>query len=224
MCREAVTCYYISDSSKQVNAPAFRPVEFDRMFSDFVLAAIGTWKTDSPSSVPLLDSSSERILNSWFCDHAQLAYKFRTNQARHQKQLNAKTDPKRLSAADVRITNERDNYRCRYCENPVLPVEFFRKVSKLVGPELFQFKGKNAEIHGIRLVFGATADHVVPWADGGPTSPSNLVTACWPCNFGKYDFSLEELGMTDPRQREILPLDNRVRNLLETFGLSRLVG
>jgi len=223
MCRDGARCDYISDSANLVDSLARRPTEFDGMLSDFVSNAITAKNSDSSSGSPLLNHAHERELNAWFCDHAQFAYKFRANRAKHEKQLNVKTDSKRLSAADIRKANRRDNYRCRYCEQPVLPVEFFRKFSKLVGPEEFQFKGKNAEIHGIRLVFGATADHVVPWADGGPTSSSNLVTACWPCNFGKYDFSLEELGMTDPRDRLVLTLDNRVHSLLESFGLLRLV-
>ena len=223
MCRDAATCGYISDSSNLVDAPALRPTEFDGMFSNFVGAALAAKGSDSSPDSPLLDRANERELNAWFCDHAQFAYKFRANREKHQKRPNVKTDPKRLSAADIRRANRRDNYRCRYCEQPVLPLEFFSKLSKLVGPEVFQYKGKNSEIHGIRLVFGSTADHVVPWADGGPTSPANLVTSCWPCNFGKYDFSLEELGMTDPRDRQVLALDNRVHRLLVSFDLSRLV-
>ncbi len=44
-------------------------------------------------------------------------------------------------------------------------------------------------------------DHVIPYARGGGNGPDNLVTACWPCNFGRGSYSLEEVGLADPRGR-----------------------
>jgi len=35
-------------------------------------------------------------------------------------------------------------------------------------------------------------DHVVPRAGGGTDDPENLITACWSCNRGKSDISLED--------------------------------
>lgn len=40
-----------------------------------------------------------------------------------------------------------------------------------------------------------TFDHVIPRSQGGPTSWSNLVTCCVPCNQQKGDKSLDECGM-----------------------------
>jgi len=41
----------------------------------------------------------------------------------------------------------------------------------------------------------AVVDHVDPGAWGGDWSdPSNLVTACWPCNARKGDLTLHQLG------------------------------
>jgi 5-methylcytosine-specific restriction endonuclease McrA len=45
----------------------------------------------------------------------------------------------------------------------------------------------------------ATADHVIPRSQGGKTTVDNLVTACWPCQFGKAEFSPNQLGLEDPR-------------------------
>jgi len=48
----------------------------------------------------------------------------------------------------------------------------------------------------------ATLDaDVDPHSRGGRTDPSNLVTACWACNYGKSSYTLTELGMEDPRRR-----------------------
>lgn len=53
---------------------------------------------------------------------------------------------------------ERDNFTCIYCG--VTPMD------------------DNIELH---------VDHIIPYAQGGKTVPSNLATACEPCNSGKTD-------------------------------------
>jgi hypothetical protein len=35
-------------------------------------------------------------------------------------------------------------------------------------------------------------------------SDDNLVAACWGCNFGKYHFTLEQLGLVPPRKRNAI--------------------
>lgn len=42
-------------------------------------------------------------------------------------------------------------------------------------------------------------DHVIPEALGGPTEPSNLVTACEPCNSGKSSVALDGPTVEDVR-------------------------
>lgn len=59
---------------------------------------------------------------------------------------------------------------------------------------------------GFRCVYcGATptqsilhADHVIPVADGGPTTADNLVTACQDCNLGKSSVSLDNKKLSKP--------------------------
>lgn len=43
------------------------------------------------------------------------------------------------------------------------------------------------------------ADHVVPWARGGPTVLENLVAACPPCNMAKHDSTVAEWRSRDAR-------------------------
>jgi 5-methylcytosine-specific restriction endonuclease McrA len=94
---------------------------------------------------------------------------------------------------------QRDNFTCQYCSSPVVKTQVFRKISRIIGEECF-FTGRNdLKRHGIFLAFSATWDHVVPFTQGGTSDISNIVTACWPCNFGKSNFTLEELGLEDPR-------------------------
>jgi hypothetical protein len=70
-------------------------------------------------------------------------------------------------------------------------------------PELVSGRADRAR-HGIRLIVQATFDHVIPAArfkGEGANNLANLVTSCWSCNFGRAHFTLEELGLTDPRER-----------------------
>ena len=46
-------------------------------------------------------------------------------------------------------------------------------------------------------------DHVVPHSAGGTNDPENLVTACWSCQFRRGAWSLEEVGLFDPRDRPL---------------------
>lgn len=45
----------------------------------------------------------------------------------------------------------------------------------------------------------ASPDHVVPLSRGGKDSLDNVVTACSGCNYSKWDLSLGQLDVGDPR-------------------------
>ena len=59
----------------------------------------------------------------------------------------------------------------------------------------------NAAPQGVIHAFNIVADHVVPHNRGGRTDLENLVTSCPGCNYGKEAFTLEQLGLDDPRAR-----------------------
>jgi hypothetical protein len=42
-------------------------------------------------------------------------------------------------------------------------------------------------------------DHLLPDSRGGETTLENLVITCAPCNYGHHHFTLEEIGLIDPR-------------------------
>ncbi len=218
MCRKSLTCNYVKPPETRVNAPSIRPDEFDQYFTEFADAVIRAKQDGWNTHNPLLDHGAERSLNDWFTEHAQIAYRSRSQGKAHRKPVVMPMKPAALTNQCVRRTNKRDNYRCLYCGNPVLPSEFFKKLTKFVGPEIFRSVGTNIERHGIKLVFSATADHLIPAADGGATAYENLVTSCWPCNYGKAHFTIEELAMNNPFNREHLELDTRVADLLNAIG------
>jgi 5-methylcytosine-specific restriction endonuclease McrA len=45
----------------------------------------------------------------------------------------------------------------------------------------------------------ASLDHAVPRSRGGSNEESNLLTVCWPCQFGRMDWTYEEVEIADPR-------------------------
>jgi hypothetical protein len=62
--------------------------------------------------------------------------------------------------------------------------------------------------HGAVHAFRANFDHVVPAWRGGKTDQANLVSSCWFCNFGKRRWTIEQLGLADPRDRAPIPIDS----------------
>ena len=108
-------------------------------------------------------------------------------------------DPVKTFARIERQMTERDDYTCQYCSMPVLQSSVFTKFRDQVGAEHFPTVGTNKGRHGVKLVFTGTLDHVDPYSKGGKTAPDNLVTCCWPCNYGKGEYTLTELGLKDPR-------------------------
>lgn len=64
-----------------------------------------------------------------------------------------------------------------------------------------------------------TLDHVTPRSKGGPSSWTNCVSCCVPCNVRKADRSLKEAGMKllneprQPSQKEMFALSLRLRTI-----------
>jgi hypothetical protein len=90
----------------------------------------------------------------------------------------------------------RDCWTCRYCGSHTIALPVLRALS-LLYPNRFPHhpNWKAGRIHPAYLLLSTTLDHVRPRARGGSWNErTNLVTACWPCNSGKADLTLEELG------------------------------
>jgi hypothetical protein len=106
--------------------------------------------------------------------------------------------PKRpsLSRAVLGRVYQRDRFTCRYCGGQLIPTPIMVLIAGLFG-DLFPYQKnwKGGETHPAILSRSPVVDHVVPGSSGGDwLDPDNLVTACWPCNGRKADFTLEQLG------------------------------
>lgn len=96
----------------------------------------------------------------------------------------------------------RDCWTCRYCGARTIAPPVLRVLSSLY-PDRFPYHAnwKAGRVHPAYLLLSTSLDHVHPGGRGGSWGDeTNLVTACWPCNSGKGDFTLEEIGweLLDP--------------------------
>jgi 5-methylcytosine-specific restriction endonuclease McrA len=118
----------------------------------------------------------------------------------------------------------RDSWTCRYCGGKTIPIFVLRVLSSLY-PDTFPHhpNWKAGQVHPAYLLISTSLDHRDPGARGGGwTDPDNLVTACWPCNTGKADFTIEELGWTllgeDEVRSEWTGLTSQYRHLWRAAG------
>lgn len=114
-------------------------------------------------------------------------------------------DTRRLptGARQVRFFN-RDGWHCRWCNSPVLSLRAVKRMHQAVGPA-FPHGSTNESRHGLTLAAGSSLDHVVPHSLGGQNTETNLVTACWPCQFGRGNDSIGRLGIAPPSNPPVGP-------------------
>lgn len=91
---------------------------------------------------------------------------------------------------------------CVYCGVPLIR-SALPKALQAAYPSLRIWgpSNRNAEQHAAFQLMWMQFDHVVPHSRGGRTDIENVVVTCAPCNYGKGDCMLEELGLIDPRSR-----------------------
>ncbi|MDE1160798.1 MAG: HNH endonuclease [Acidobacteriaceae bacterium] len=96
---------------------------------------------------------------------------------------------------------KRDCHRCRFCGVPVIRAEIRNLMHKQY-PQALPWGRTNQSQHAAFQAMWAQFDHVLPHARGGSNDLENVVVACAPCNFGRMEFTIEELGLDDPRKRQ----------------------
>lgn len=96
----------------------------------------------------------------------------------------------------------RDGFHCRFCGIPVIRREVRQHLHSIY-PDALPWGRTNASQHAAFQALWAQYDHILPHARGGTNALDNMVIACAACNFGRMDFTLEEVGIEDPRRRPI---------------------
>ena len=120
---------------------------------------------------------------------------------------------------------ERDGFNCRFCGIPVIRTEV-RQAIKEVYPNVLRWRTGNANKHTAFHAMWLQYDHVLPHSRGGATDLGNLVITCAPCNYGRSERLVEEVGLLDPRLREPVPTTwdglERFRSTSETRRVIRI--
>ena len=111
----------------------------------------------------------------------------------------SRSEQRMPSASQERGIYVRDGWRCRYCGSRVIERAMRARLHRWM-PDVARWGARNADKHSALAAISASLDHVVPHSRGGTNDECNLVTACNACQFGRGQWTLEEVGFADPRQ------------------------
>lgn len=95
----------------------------------------------------------------------------------------------------------RDGWRCRFCSTKVISKKA-RSLLVKTFPNETHWGPNEFSRHSALYSMAASLDHVLPHSRGGNNELDNLVTACFCCQFGRGEWTLEESELYDPRSFE----------------------
>ena len=206
------------------DAPLAKPEWITQSIDFFINAFSLAMEGEIENARELIEHSRDVDLRTWFHEHAQNTGTWRYKAfGVSASEAVLPLDPEKNVMKFQKEIFCRDNYRCRYCGSKVIPKSVFNKVQGKLGKDsrgidYVPLGRTNMTRSGFYLMFAATLDHVIPWSLGGRTDASNLVTCCWSCNYGKMNYTLEQLGLNNPLDREP-HLDSTWKGL-EDYGLN----
>lgn len=207
MCRGKSSCDVLGiDASKwSKTCPLPLPDFFDEALDMFSVAIEYLVKGNVEASLDRLGECKSDLVGTFFIEHGQQTAYFRVRDKKqidlHNKETKVGNPSPRLLPKVEKQVFLRDSYRCRYCGQRIIAKEVFAEYSRIMGKENFSVERENSRRNGLTLGLRGVADHVDPYAFGGLTELENLVTSCYSCNFGKAGYTLEQLGIEDPRSR-----------------------
>ncbi len=105
------------------------------------------------------------------------------------------------TATEKQLLHQRDGYHCRFCGIPVIRTEIRDRLRKEY-PDALPWGRTNPEQHAAFQALWLQYDHLLPHARGGNNDVENVVITCAPCNYARGGYTLEEVGLADPRLRE----------------------
>lgn len=205
MCRNKPFCSELG-SPDQWSRVAPLPVPLWMQSQVLVLGAAmhAAAEDNRAESLSLLEQIDSDALRAWGAEHGQVSG---IKRCAGLRKGNTAPRLKRSFSKQLRArVYGRDGYRCRYCSMPVISREAIKAFALYINGPAFTFGGTIASRHGAALLATAQLDHVVPYNSGGSIEESNLVTACWTCQFGKDGYTLDQLRIEDPRLRP--PINN----------------
>jgi hypothetical protein len=109
---------------------------------------------------------------------------------------------RRPTADEKRQLHIRDGYHCRFCGIPVIRGEVRERIRKAYADVLPWENSSKLKCYAAFQAMWAQYDHLVPHARGGTNDLENVVVTCAPCNYGRMQYCIEEVGLVDPRTRQ----------------------
>ena len=187
------------------SAPIMKPEWIQNSFETLATAFTFAFTGDIQRAQLILKESRELEMRDWYDIHAQNIAKWRFNnyKVRNPEPILPLDPLKTFSKFENRVF-PRDNYKCRYCLGFVIPKKVFKRAELLIGNTDLPLGRTNQTRSGFYLMFAATLDHVLPWSLGGRTDESNLVTSCWSCNYGKANFTVQQIGIRNPLDEKVV--------------------
>jgi len=105
------------------------------------------------------------------------------------------------TTADRAALLVRDGYHCRFCGIPVIRKEIRERIRKSY-PDVRIWGRRNVDQHAAFQAMWVQYDHLLPHCRGGDNGLGNMVITCAPCNFGRMQYTLDEVGLINPLTRE----------------------
>ena len=106
------------------------------------------------------------------------------------------------NSTEKKLLLERDGFHCRFCGIPVIRAEIRNRLRKLYPDALPWPTDSNKHQHPAFQAMWVQYDHILPHARGGTNELENMLITCAPCNYARMYYTLEEVGLADPRFRE----------------------
>lgn len=206
MCRQRPACSELPADPAEWSrtCPLPRPGWFDAQLEVFEQALSALAMDDRARGLARLAEIPSAEMQTWYIEHGQMAGMHRVNRLGTPNPISVpdhQLDMRRSPRRHEREVYTRDGFRCRYCGSRLIePMVLAAFAARVGGPE-FEKGSTNLTTHGMILAFHPVVDHVIPWRVGGRTAPGNLVSACWPCNYGKSGYTIEQLGIENPFAR-----------------------
>lgn len=154
----------------------------------------------------LEEAAAHDKFKEWYIKHGKMSGNFRTSVNKSKIPSFPPVDKNKISRDLLNTILKRDNYRCQYCGCRLIVREVWEYLEKLSSShgrnlikKLNQRQGvKDIDVSGLVFATWPFLDHVIPHKRRGSTTAENLVAACFACNYGKDNYTCEELGIFNP--------------------------
>jgi HNH endonuclease len=156
------------------------------------------------ADIPLIGQWTDSLWGSRF-NHPDQHHYHRVRKVADAPAVLAKADrvPVRMpNVAERHQIVDRYGWNCSFCGIPVVAKNVRTKLTQLY-PEAARWGSTVLSQHWALQAMWLQFDHILPHSRGGSNDIENVVITCAPCNFGRMDYTLEEVGVSDPRTRTI---------------------